>query len=120
MPDCFELLELKKSGDGCEARVRVPAASPWFEGHFPHEPLVPGIAQVELVLSVLEQARGHRVHPRLLKNVRFRTPVPPDSELVVQAGGFDTEGCLRFKLLLGDATVCNGTLAIEDEEASDA
>ena len=50
-----------------EAAVTVPCDSIWFAGHFPGEPILPGIAIVHAVSEVIEQEaqkRGETVRTR--------------------------------------------------------
>ena len=36
-----------------KAHIRVPADSPWFDGHFPDAPVLPGVAQLGMVHDLL-------------------------------------------------------------------
>jgi len=40
-----------------EALADVPVDSPWFSGHFPGEPILPGIALVHLVKQAIMRMR---------------------------------------------------------------
>lgn len=66
--------------DGIEAKADVPENSVWFKGHFPGEPILPGIALISTVYeAVLKDAshRGESLKISSLKRVRFTGPVRP-------------------------------------------
>jgi hypothetical protein len=42
------------------ADAYIGAASPWFSGHFPDEPILPGIAILSMVSEVIRQVASER------------------------------------------------------------
>ncbi|MCT4706062.1 hydroxymyristoyl-ACP dehydratase [Enterobacteriaceae bacterium H11S18] len=60
--------------------LRVPAGLMWFQGHFPVQPLLPGVAQLDWVMTYgAELAPGMRFSA--IDSVKFQRPVQPDSLL---------------------------------------
>jgi 3-hydroxyacyl-[acyl-carrier-protein] dehydratase len=100
--------------DGAIAtRVRVPAGSSWFDGHFPGFAVLPGVAQLAMVAGVLEEALETRVRVTGVSRVRFKTAVLPDQVLEVRIT--PKEGDPRnygFRLLRGQELVCSGWLRV--------
>ena len=63
-----------------EALAYVPTDSAWFLGHFPNEPILPGIALVDMAEQAIIQdtvAKGEEITFEALKRVRFTQPVRP-------------------------------------------
>ena len=72
------------AAEGIEAGAEVPENSVWFNGHFPGEPILPGIALLSAVYeAVLKDAsrRGEPLRISGLKRVRFTGPVRPGEKL---------------------------------------
>lgn len=71
------------TGDGStlSARFRFPGEFVGFQGHFPGKKILPGVCQVQCVLSMLEE---HAKRPVILREIvltKFFTPVLPDEEI---------------------------------------
>ena len=68
----------------------VTANEPFFQGHFPHEPVMPGVLQVEamaqvggvLVLSNVEDPENYSTYFLKIDNVKFRSKVVPGDTLI--------------------------------------
>jgi 3-hydroxyacyl-[acyl-carrier-protein] dehydratase len=69
------------------ASARVSVDSPWYDGHFPGHPILPGIAILALVEEAIvasELAEGRRVTITGVGRVRFRLPVGPDDRMEIR------------------------------------
>lgn len=63
-------------------RIRLPGEGSWFEGHFPGNPILPGIAH----LALLDRPIGSLV------SLRLRAPLLPADEIEVEESGPDARG----------------------------
>ena len=111
----------EKSGVGIK---NVTASEPWFTGHFPENPVFPGvliieaIAQVSAIL-VLQHAKdsGSPIETKLIyfmtvDKVRFRHPVTPGDQMRIQVTQLRRRGmAYKFK---GEVYV-DGQLMAEGE-----
>lgn len=85
----------------------VTANEPFFQGHFPQEPVMPGVLHIEamaqtggiLVLSAVENPELYSTYFMKIDNVKFRQKVVPGDTLVFHVS-FMTElrrGCAMMK-----------------------
>lgn len=92
-------------------RIHIPEESPFFAGHFPGHPILPGIAHLALVAKALGNPPLAEV--RILK---LRKPVLPGDLLDLSLE--ETEGLVRFEIRRGDEAVSNGVIRIGEEEGA--
>ena len=110
------LKEIKVTNDNyIEALADVPADSPWFLGHFPGEPILPGIALVYIVEQAIIQdalKKGEQVQLNALKRVRFTQPVRPGETLSVSITSEEKgeEILFSFKVANKENIVCSGSI----------
>lgn len=85
----------------------VTANEPFFTGHFPEEPVMPGVLQIEamaqtgglLVLSTVDEPERYSTYFMKIDNVKFRQKVVPGDTLIFHVS-FMTElrrGCAVMK-----------------------
>ena len=85
----------------------ITANEPFFPGHFPQEPVLPGVLQIEamaqtgglLVLSGLDEPERYSTYFMKIDNVKFRQKVVPGDTLLFHVS-FMTElrrGCAQMK-----------------------
>ena len=70
--------------EGITTRFSVPGSSPWFSGHFPGFPILPGIAQIYLAFTAvqeIEMRKGRQVVLDEIKRVRFKRMITPDERI---------------------------------------
>lgn len=76
-------LSIRKTEGAVTARVDVPETSRWFDGHFPGKPILPGIAQLALVMEVLKKALGPETAATRFSRVRFKQLIRPGDRLAL-------------------------------------
>jgi 3-hydroxymyristoyl/3-hydroxydecanoyl-(acyl carrier protein) dehydratase len=103
--------------NAAEAVVEIPADSPWFSGHFPGRPILPGVvwlyATAEVVRSFVRRD-GRALDVAGFRNVRFLTPVQGAARASVVVGPAARAGAdeLRFEVRIGRDPICRGLIAV--------
>lgn len=96
----------------------VTGNEPFFQGHFPEEPVMPGVLQIEamaqcgglIVLNTLDDPKQYSTYFLRIDNVKFRKKVVPGDTLVFKVSllnpvrhGMST---LQGYIFVGDQLVC--------------
>lgn len=108
---------IEKSDKHIVGVKNVSGNEPFFQGHFPSEPVMPGVLQVEamaqtaglLVLSAVDEPERYSTYFMKIDNVKFRQKVVPGDTLIFHVS-FMTElrrGCANMKgyAFVGDKIV---------------
>jgi 3-hydroxymyristoyl/3-hydroxydecanoyl-(acyl carrier protein) dehydratase len=111
----YRLIDIKCSEEGeIRADMQVPAASPWFDGHFPGEPVLPGLAQISMVYDVIQQASKAKWRASSVSRVRFKRIIRPDDHLDVYAVPLAKEAAAyAFRIQVDGDLVCNGVMRLQ-------
>ena len=99
------------------ADIRVPSDSPWFDGHFPGEPILPGVAQIGMVFDTIKKAHNQELMVSSVRRVRFKRIIRPDDQLKIIAVPLKQEtDSYSFRILIQDETVCSGVMTVENRK----
>ena len=108
----------KPSPNGIVARAKVDKGSPWFSGHFPGEPILPGIAQLKMVLEAIQRAERKDLKISGIKKTRFKRIIEPEDEIEIHAGPVkDNALSYSFRIMVRDELACSGILLTESINA---
>ena len=98
----------------------VTINEPYFQGHYPGEPVMPGVLQIEAMAQasgvlLLRQGSSENKTPFLMSvdKVKFRRPVRPGDQLVINAKLTKTRG---NKLAVAEATCTVGGNVVSSSE----
>jgi len=105
----------RSDGNEIDADIIVPPDSPWFSGHFPGDPILPGVAQIGLVKDVIRQVRGQDLTVSGVRRVRFKQIIRPDDKLKLIAAPLkDNTDAYSFRILVENEAVCSGVMMVEE------
>ena len=78
LDDFFTIIDLEKTDESVISNIKIDPSHKIFEGHFPGNPITPGVVQVQLVKEILEKAGvkilGIILNKVNLKKIRSRSP----------------------------------------------
>jgi len=92
------------------ARASAPGDSPWFAGHFPDDPILPGIAQLNMVADLIAHFRGDDLRLKGLSRVKFRKIVRPGEVLDIQVEQRNIDNQYAFHIARDNEDICSGMM----------
>ena len=120
MDEIWHSIAHKRDNSNHEVWAEACAAtgSPWFSGHFPNDPILPGIAILSMVKDAItqhESEKGRKIRITGIRRVRFRLPVRPDEPLTISLPLSHQENNLsyHFMVTVNGKTACTGVVAAE-------
>ena len=75
--DFFKITEIANAAEGFTATVELNPAHPVFDGHFPGNPIVPGVCLVEMVKETLAHYLKRDLALMNSDNIKFLSIVNP-------------------------------------------
>ena len=98
--------------DGGKAEIAIKLAPDlvWFQGHFPNEPVFPGIAQVHLAVQWAERLWGWKPTGANLYQLKFRRIIRPGNTIRLKLARDLATQRLKFAYELKDVVASEGTI----------
>ncbi len=101
------------SGDGTfiSARIRLLAGHPVFAGHFPGNPVLPGVCIIQIINEILSMAENRELHLVKAGGIKYISFIRPDEhprfdvEIQCKNPGQDTIYC-SARVFDGDTIFC--------------
>jgi len=94
------------------AKVTTNEASPWFEGHFPNDPTLPAIAQLNMVTDTIAKLLQKDLSLQSLTRIKFKKVIRPGDILDILATAGKKENQYSFKITSENQEVCSGRLVL--------
>lgn len=94
-------------GEGFDAELMLNGDFTGFEGHFPGNPVMPGIYLISACLLAAGEALGSSVKMSRLKSAKFFSPVAPGEKVTINAS-FEqrkTENMMKAQLSCNEKRV---------------
>jgi 3-hydroxyacyl-[acyl-carrier-protein] dehydratase len=87
-------------------KFHIGADHPALPGHFPGNPVVPGVVLLDRVAAAVERIWGQRISG--FAQVKFQRPLRPDqvAELFIERAGSG----VRFRFLSGTNLIASGAI----------
>jgi 3-hydroxyacyl-[acyl-carrier-protein] dehydratase len=106
---------IKCADNQISAQVILEHHSPWFSGHFPRNPILPGIAQLKMVMGVIAAARQDNSKITGLSRIKFRKIVRPGAILDILAS-HNSNDQYAFRITSNNEEVCSGMISVAQKD----
>jgi 3-hydroxyacyl-[acyl-carrier-protein] dehydratase len=91
--DFFQILESNNTDSTLTSLVKINAQHKIFEGHFPNNPVTPGVVQIQIVKEILEDHLSQKLVLKEMGRCKFLAVLNPndDSEIEIKISYSITE-----------------------------
>ena len=115
----YSILGLQASDDDkMILDAEVLPDSPWFDGHFPGNPTLPGIAQLEMAIDAIRLVSKRNLSVTGFRKIRFKRVIRPGEKLkIIATPRKSQERSYAFRILVENELACNGMLFVKDPNA---
>lgn len=80
LPDFYKIVSLeKKQPQQYEAVILVNEKHDVFNGHFPGNPIMPGVCMMQIIKELTEQITGSKLMMQSVTNVKFMALINPEA-----------------------------------------
>ena len=76
--------------------LRIPEDLTWFEGHFPGDPILPGIIQLKWVIESAQCMTGAGTQPGAIHQLKFKLPIRPGTIVDLTLRSVDGGATVKF------------------------
>lgn len=115
----YSLVSLQQNGlDEMTATVTTDESSPWYSGHFPGDPILPGVAQLDMVVEVISALRQEKFSVSSLSRVKFRKPIRPGEFLDIHVATDKKPDRYVFQITSGQESVSSGMMIFNNNVTS--
>ncbi len=89
------------------SKARVASDHPCLTGHFPGNPIVPGVVLLDMVSAALRESQGAQAWIHKFGNVKFLSLLRPGEEMDILLQGDGSQ--MRFRCSCGERLLSQGT-----------
>jgi 3-hydroxyacyl-[acyl-carrier-protein] dehydratase len=75
--EIYQITSFQSTDTNIETTITFNEKHPVFAGHFPGNPIVPGVVQVQIIKELMEKKTGESLLLIQAKNIKFLTIISP-------------------------------------------
>lgn len=81
----FNISSLESTGQDIKAELLINASHKIFEGHFPGQPVVPGVCMMQMVKEIIETATQKKTDLLKAHEMKFLAIIDPGQNNIISA-----------------------------------
>ncbi|HVN91725.1 MAG TPA: hypothetical protein VMT61_18065 [Candidatus Binataceae bacterium] len=114
-PTLPELLEVTRKADEVVLKLAIPRALLFFEGHFPHFPILPGVVQLHWVIHYSKELLLPDALYGTAIKVKFLKPIRPLQQLTLRLKYLVAKREVRFEYADKGGSCSSGRIGFVSE-----
>lgn len=107
-----QILAQQVQGDSLQLELLLPAELFWFKGHFPQQPILPGVTQLNWVMIFARQALGFCDEFGGFEVMKFQQPLLPGARLTLDIQWVREKNRLIFSYVEGQRQASSGKIIL--------
>lgn len=84
LKDFYKINEIAGSGDSYTVKVELNTKHEIYKGHFPEQPVVPGVCTMQLVKECIEQIVSKSLYYSQIQSCKFLSVVDPTANNLIE------------------------------------
>jgi len=105
--DFYKVNEVNFNGSGIDATINLNPDHEVYKGHFPEQPVVPGVIQLQIVKELLEEVLQAKLLMNNIIQVKYLIPITPNENPTLDFS-------ITNKVIDGNRIKSNITIGIND------
>lgn len=77
IPDLYKTLSVSRKDQKITAMVELKKDHRIYEGHFPEQPVLPGVLQFQIIREILEEQYNRKIILKSASNIKFLNVIDP-------------------------------------------
>lgn len=77
--DLYKVTATEKSAEGILAQIHLNKNHAIFKGHFPGNPVMPGVCMIQIIKELTEEATGKNLFLTVSSNIKFMAIINPEN-----------------------------------------
>jgi 3-hydroxyacyl-[acyl-carrier-protein] dehydratase len=83
IPDFYTITDIQVSSDTIRAQIQLNPTHEVYEGHFPEQPIVPGVIQLQIVKEILEKVTHQKLLLGEMLFAKYLNMIAPDKSPIL-------------------------------------
>ena len=80
----YSILSFEQEAQKVTASVKLHKEHEVFKGHFPGNPVMPGVCMIQMVKELTEKATGRELFLSVASNIKFMAIINPEKNNIIQ------------------------------------
>ncbi len=100
MNDIYTILSIKNNDDNIQANIKLNPEHNIFKGHFPDNPVLPGVVQLKIVKEIINKVYNKKHTIKSASNIKFTGIITPETIFTIDIKVNKTDNGLSINAVI--------------------